>query len=396
MLAIMSSAPGPELEVSVVLPCLNEARTLGGCVQEALAAFAASELSGEVIVADNGSTDGSPALAQQLGARVVSVTAKGYGNALRGGIAAARGRFVVMGDADGSYDFGHLPRFVARLRAGADLVMGNRFRGGIAPGAMPWKNRYLGNPVLSFLGRLFFRTGIGDFHCGLRAFSATAYRRMDLRTTGMEFASEMVIKAVLFGLRVEEVPTVLRKDGRDRPPHLRPWRDGWRHLRFMLLFSPRWLFFYPGLTLMLAGLAGVVTLWPGPLQLGRVQLDVHTMLFAALAVLLGFQAVSFAVLGKFFALRAGLRQPEEKFQAGLRILTLETGLLAGAGLLLAGVALWGGALWYWGGHGFGPLNPVQTLRWVIPGALCLMLGGQLVLTSFLLGVLRLDTRADSA
>jgi glycosyltransferase involved in cell wall biosynthesis len=384
-------------ELSVVLPCLNESRTIRGCVREALDAMAAAGIAGEVLVADNGSTDGSQDLATQAGARVVPVATKGYGNALRGGIAAARGRFVLMGDADGSYDFSHLPRFVEKLRAGADLVMGNRFLGGIEPGAMPWKNRHLGNPVLSFIGRLFFRTGIGDFHCGLRAFSAAAYRRMDLRTTGMELASEMVIKSVLFDLRVEEVPTVLRKDGRDRPPHLRPWRDGWRHLRFMLLFSPRWLFWYPGIVLMTVGLVLGAVLVQGPLPLGRITLDIHTLLFAAVAVLIGFQAASFAVLSKFFTIRAGLRLPQAGFEDWFRHLTLESGLVSGAVLVAAGLALSVWAVFIWSGQSFGPLlHTGETLRRVIPGALCLVLGCQMILSSFFLGVLRLDTRPNQA
>jgi hypothetical protein len=326
----------------------------------------------------------------------VPIAIKGYGNALRGGIAAARGRFILMGDADGSYNFAHLPRFVERLRAGADLVMGNRFLGGIEPGAMPWKNRHIGNPILSFIGRLFFRTGIGDFHCGLRAFSADAYHRMDLRTTGMELASEIVIKSVLFDMRIEEVPTVLRKDGRDRPPHLRPWRDGWRHLRFMMLFSPRWLFWYPGILLMaLGGILGGA-LVQGPVSLGRVTLDVHTLLFAAVAVLIGFQAASFAVLSKFFTARAGLSRPEVGFEVWFRHVTLEAGLVTGCVLVLVGLALSLSAVRIWGGHSFGPLQPAETLRWVIPGALCLVLGCQVILTSFFLGVLRLDTRPDPA
>ncbi len=384
----------PLPELSVVLPCLNEARTLAACLDEIAAAFTAHNIAGEIVVADNGSTDGSQAIATAHGARLVPVAAKGYGNALRGGIAAARGRYIVMGDADGSYDFGHLPRFLERLRAGADLVMGNRFAGGVLPGAMPWKNRYIGNPTLSFLGRLFFRTGIRDFHCGLRGFSAAAYRQMDLRTTGMEFASEMVIKARLLGLRLEEVPTVLRPDGRDRPPHLRPWRDGWRHLRFMLLFSPRWLFLYPGLALMLGGLATVVALLGGPVRLGGVAFDVHTMLFGAFAVLIGFQAAAFAVLGKFFAIRSGLRAPEERFERLLRAATLEAGLVAGALLALVGLGVSAGAVWIWGRHGFGDLSPQAMLRVVVPGALALTLGCQVALTSLFLGVLRLDTRDD--
>lgn len=385
-----------ELELTVVMPCLNEALTITGCVSEAVAALAAAGIAGEVLVADNGSTDGSQSLATKAGARVVPIATKGYGNALRGGIAAARGRYILMGDADGSYDFSHLPRFVERLRAGADLVMGNRFLGGIQPGAMPWKNRHIGNPVLSFIGRLFFNTKIGDFHCGLRAFSAEAYRKMDLRTTGMELASEIVIKSELFGLRVEEVPTVLRKDGRDRPPHLRPWRDGWRHLRFMLLFSPRWLFWYPGLFLMALGLIVGGALVQGPLPLGRITLDVHTLLFAAVAVLIGFQAASLAVLSKFFAIRAGLRRAEAGFDDWFRHITLEAGLITGSVLVATGLVLSIGAVWFWGDRGFGPLQPSQTLRWVIPGALCLVLGCQMILTSFFLGVLRLDTRTDHA
>ena len=386
-------SPGaPALELTVVIPCLNEALTIAGCVREAMGALAASGIAGEVVVADNGSTDGSQAFATAEGARVVAIATKGYGNALRGGIAAARGKYIIMGDADGSYDFSHLPRFVERLRAGADLVMGNRFLGGIEPGAMPWKNRHIGNPLLSFVGRLFFGTPIGDFHCGLRAFSADAYRRMDLRTTGMELASEMVIKSVLFGLRVEEVPTVLRKDGRDRPPHLRPWRDGWRHLRFMLLFSPRWLFWYPGILLMTAGIILGAVLVQGPLPLGRVTLDVHTLLFAAVAVLIGFQAASFAVLSKFFTIRAGLRGAQAGFEDWFRHVTLESGLVSGSVLVAAGLALSLWAVSIWGGHGFGRLQPAETLRWVIPGALCLVLGCQMILTSFFLGVLRLDTR----
>jgi len=382
-------------ELSVVLPCLDEARTVAQCVQQAQSAMAQAGITGEVVVADNGSTDNSAAIAAAHGARVVPVAARGYGRALRAGIRAARGRYIIMGDADASYDFSHLNRFIEKLRAGYDLVVGDRFGGGIQPGAMPWKNRYLGNPLLSFLGRLFFSTGIRDFHCGLRGFSIEAYRRMDLRTNGMEFASEMIIKAVLMGLRVTEVPTVLRPDGRGRPPHLRPWRDGWRHLRFMLLFSPRWLFFSPGLALIAAGLILGVLLMPGPVQIGRVELDINTLLFSAIAVLIGFQAVAFAVLSKFFAIRAGLRAPDAGFERWLRVVTLEAGLIVGLLLLAAGLALSLGAVWIWQQRGFGHLIPGQMLRWVIPGAMCLALGCQVILVSFFLGVLRLDTRLDA-
>jgi glycosyltransferase involved in cell wall biosynthesis len=388
-----NAAATPEL--TVVMPCLNEARTVAICVDEARKAMVEAGIAGEVVVADNGSTDASATIANAQGARVVPVAARGYGHALRAGISAARGRYIVMGDADASYDFSHLPRYVEKLRAGYDLVVGDRFGGGIQPDAMPWKNRYLGNPLLSWVGRLFFQTRIHDFHCGLRGFSAAAFRRMDLRTTGMEFASEMIIKAALLGLRVTEVPTVLRPDGRQRPSHLRPWRDGWRHLRFMLLFSPRWLFFYPGLALMAAGLVVGGMLLPGPLVVGRVHFDVNTLLFSAIALLIGFQAVAFAVLSKFFAIHAGLRAPEARFERWLRALTLEVGLIAGFLLAATGLGLSLFSVWLWRQRGFGSLIPSQMLRWVIPGALSLTLGCQVILTSFFLSVLRLDTRKDS-
>lgn len=376
-----------------MLPCLNEALTLPAVLQEITTVFTTHQIDGEIVLADNGSTDGSQKIGAAAGACVVHVAARGYGNALRGGIDAARGRYILMGDTDGSYDFGHLPRFLERLRAGADLVMGNRFAGGIAPGAMPWKNRHIGNPLLSFIGQLLFRTGIRDFHCGLRAFSAEAYRKMDLRTTGMEFATEMVIKARLTNLRLEEVPTTLRPDGRDRPPHLRPWRDGWRHLRFMLLFSPRWLFLYPGLLLMFLGAVGAIPILFAPVRLLGVSLDVHTLLFAAIAILLGVQAVGFALLSKVFTLRAGLRVPDPRFERRLAVVPLEIGLIVGATLVLLGLGLSVGSVWLWKQHDFGNLDPATMLRIVIPGATCLALGAQLAFTSLFLGVLGLDTRA---
>jgi len=394
MPAVSEHAAVAGLELTVVLPCLDEARTLAACIREATTAMRRGGIAGDVVVADNGSTDDSAAIAAREGASVVTVAARGYGSALRAGIASARGRYIVMADADASYDFSRIPLIVEKLRAGWDLVMGNRFRGGVLDGAMPWKNRYLGNPVLSWIGRRLFRTPIGDFHCGLRGFSAAAYRRMDLRTTGMEFATEMIIKASLLGLRVAEVPTVLRPDGRDRPPHLRPWRDGWRHLRFMLLFSPRWLFLYPGLALMAGGLHAGGLLLSGPLQVGRVQFDINTLLFAAIAVLIGFQAVAFAVLGKFFAIQTGLHAPDARFERWLRVITLETGTIAGLLLVAAGLGLSAFSVWLWRQRGFGPLVPGHMLRWVIPGALSLTLGCQAILTNFFLNVLRLDTRKD--
>ncbi|MFZ3202130.1 MAG: glycosyltransferase family 2 protein, partial [Candidatus Acidiferrales bacterium] len=290
------------VELSVVMPCLNESRTVGACVRKAQETIQRLGVSGEMVVADNGSTDGSQAIAAGLGARVVPVKDRGYGSALRGGIAAARGRYVIMGDADESYDFTQLGDFLEKLNEGYDLVMGNRFMGEIRPGAMPVLHRFVGNPVLSWLGRLFFKSPVGDFHCGLRGFRKDSIDRLHLQTTGMEFSTEMVVKAMLFGLRVAEVPTVLSPDGRDRPPHLRTWRDGWRHLRFLLLYSPRWLFLYPGIILLVLGAAVSVWLLPGPRTVGGVQFDYHTLLFGAMAILIGFQSINFAAFSKIFAI----------------------------------------------------------------------------------------------
>jgi glycosyltransferase involved in cell wall biosynthesis len=385
-----------ELEISIVMPCLNEAETLAVCVDQARAALERNGLRGEVVVADNGSTDGSQRIAAEHGARVVPVARKGYGCALQGGIEAARGRYVLMGDADDSYDFSHAPRFVEKLREGYELVMGNRFAGGILPGAMPWKNRRVGNPLLSSLGRLLFRCPSRDFHCGLRAFSKDAYARMQLQTTGMEFASEMVIKATLLGLRITEVPTTLKKDGRSRPPHLRPWRDGWRHLRFMLLYSPRWLFLIPGLVLFVLGLAGMIALAARPWTLGHVTFDVHTLVYAMLAMLLGFQGVSFAVMSKIYATQSGLLPPNPVMTRLFRFVTLETGLLAGAAVFALGLGLSVFAVWRWGQVDFGPLEHSGMLRLVIPGAGFMALGVQTMLLSFFLSILGLPIASAPA
>ncbi|MBO0699447.1 MAG: glycosyltransferase family 2 protein, partial [Zavarzinella sp.] len=319
------------------MPCLNEALTLETCVRKAQRFLKEHGINGEVVVGDNGSTDGSQEIARRCGARVVDVPVRGYGAALYSATLAARGRYIIMGDSDDSYDFSDLMPFVEKLRDGYDLVMGNRFRGGIKPGAMPWKNKYIGNPVLTWIGRLFFRCPARDFHCGLRGYSAAAFRKMDLVTTGMEFASEMVIKATLLHLKVTEVPTTLSPDGRDRPPHLRPWRDGWRHLRFMCLYSPKWLFFYPGTVLMLAGLVGLVALLPGPRSVGGVTFDVNTLLYAAAAVLVGFQAVTFTVLAKGFAVTQGLLPSGQLVQRTVGLFRTEFGIFAGLGLFLAGL-----------------------------------------------------------
>lgn len=380
-------------ELSVVMPCLNEAETLATCIRKAQRWMTKNQVAGEVIIADNGSTDGSQRIAQVMGARLVDVTEKGYGAALRAGIEAARGTYVIMGDADDSYNFANLGPFLNKLRGGYDLVMGNRFAGGIEPGAMPPLHRYLGNPVLTGIGRLLFRSPCRDFHCGLRGFSKKAALKMDLRTPGMEFASEMVVKATLNNLRIVEVPTTLSPDGRSREPHLRSWRDGWRHLRFLLLYSPRWLFFYPGALLMLAGLAAGLWLLPGPRAIGSVTLDVHTLLYAAAAVITGFQAVNFAVFTKIFGVTSGLLPPDAKLEKAFRYIKLESGLIVGVALFLAGLALSVFAVSNWEAHSFGSLEPTKFLRLVIPAVTAMMLGSEIVLSSFFLSVLGLTKRA---
>ena len=382
-------------EVSIVMPCLNEAETLEACIREAQQGLVAAHCGGEVIVADNGSTDGSLLIAERCGARIVHVPLRGYGAALFFGIKAARGRFVVMGDSDQSYDFSNLAPFIDRLHAGDDLVMGNRFRGGIERGAMPLKNRYFGNPLLSALGRLFFRAPIGDFYCGLRAFSREAFDKLDLRTTGMEFASEMVIKATLARMRISEVPTRLRPDGRSRPPHLRPWRDGWRGLRYMLLCSPRWLFLYPGAAVMAVGFVVGSWLFISPRRIGGAVLDVHTLVYAGVAVLLGYQAILFAVFSRLFASQHGLLPPSPQLDRAFRYITLETGLMAGLVLLWAGLGLSVAETLHWRATGFGPLDVESTMRTVTLAAVSLTLGVQTIFASFFLSVLGLSVREYS-
>jgi glycosyltransferase involved in cell wall biosynthesis len=375
------------VELTVVMPCLNEAETVATCVRKAIGFLASSGISGEVLVADNGSTDGSQALATEAGARVVPVSDKGYGNALMGGIMAARGTYIIMGDADDSYDFTNLMPFVAELRKGADLVMGNRFAGGIAPGAMPPLHRYLGNPVLSFIGRLFFRSQIGDFHCGLRGFSRDAVLALNLQATGMEFASELVVKAALYGQHVTEVPTTLAKDGRSRPPHLHTWRDGWRHLRFLLLFSPRWLFFLPGLVLLIAGLAIGVIVGPHPFRVGSVTFDVDTLVAASAMVVIGFQSVLFWLFTQVYAGSEGFLPEEPKVQRLLEKLSLERGLLLGVAIGLAGLAGLIFSLLYWNGQRFSHLNYEHSLRLMIPSVTALVVSCQVILGTFFLSIL---------
>jgi glycosyltransferase involved in cell wall biosynthesis len=387
-----SGGGADEIELSVVMPCLNERLTVGDCVRDAMAALRGAGIAGEVIVADNGSTDGSQEIAAAAGAQVVPVEAKGYGNALIGGILAARGRYVLMADADASYDFAHIPRFLEPLRAGHDLVMGNRFRGGIQRGAMPPLHRYLGNPVLTGLGRLFFKSPCGDFHCGMRAFRRDSFLKMDIRSTGMEFASEMVVKASLLGMKVGEAPTTLQPDGRDRRPHLRTWRDGWRHLRFLLMYSPRWLFLYPGTALIAAGAAACAWLLPGPRVVDGIEFDVHTLLYAFMAVLLGFQLVAFAVFTKVFAISEGLLPSDPRMDRVYRYVTLETGLVVGGLLVLLGVAGSVLAVTGWARLGFGNLDPQHMLRVVMPSVFSLTLGVQVIFSSFFLSILGLRRR----
>jgi len=345
-------------------------------------------IDGEVLVADNGSTDDSPSLATAAGARVVSVAEPGYGAALNAGIAAARGRYVVMGDADDSYDFSRLDAFLEKLRAGYPLVMGNRFKGGIRPGAVPPLHRYVGNPVLSFVGRLFFRTGVRDFHCGLRGFDREAVRGLELGTTGMEFASELVVKATLAGWRIAEVPTTLDPDGRGRPPHLRSWRDGWRHLRFLLLFSPRWLFLYPGLALLLTCCTLTTLLYFTPLRVAGAGLDIHSMLYAAAGALLGLQFCLFALFARVAAHAAGLLPRHAFLERVLRLFTLERGLLFGLGIALIGFLWSASAFWQWRDTGFGALDPRVVMRDTIPASALMVGGMELVLAAFLVSVIR--------
>ena len=380
------------MQLTILMPCLNEAETLALCINKAQAWILRAGIEAEVVIADNGSTDGSQAIAESLGARVVAVSQRGYGSALFHGSMAAKGEWIIMGDSDDSYDFSRLDAFVEKLRAGYDLVMGNRFLGGIAPGAMPWKNRYIGNPILTWVGRVLFRCPAKDFHCGLRGFRKDAFLRMDLRTTGMEFASEMVIKANLFNMRIAEVPTTLSKDGRSRPPHLRPWRDGWRHLRFMLLFSPRWLFFIPGNLVFLLSLLSYAALLFGPVRLGEVVFDVHTLFFAETGLVLGVLAISLGVVIRLFGMREGLLQEHaflEKMQASP---LLEIGSVAGISMILGGLYFGFDALITWSAAEFGALTGGLLLRTISLSTTLILLGGVTLMTSLIMGFLALPTR----
>jgi glycosyltransferase involved in cell wall biosynthesis len=376
-----------QYKLSIVMPCLNEAETLAICIDKAKKFLSINNIAGEIIIADNGSTDGSQEIANRAGARVIHVKSKGYGSALMGGIEAAQGKYIIMGDADDSYDFSNLQDFVNALDKGYDLVMGNRFKGGIKNGAMPFLHRYLGNPVLSGLARLFFKSDIGDFHCGLRAFRKDALLTLNLQTTGMEFASEMIVKATLKELKIEEVPTILYPDGRTRPPHLRTWADGWRHLRFLLLYSPRWLFFYPGITLAILGLLLSIFLLGGQRQIGRVILDINTLMYAAFLIILGVQAVLFSLFTYVFGVNADLLPKDKLTDKFIQNIGLEKGIIISLGMILLGFASSVGALIYWGENFFGKIDPSFSMRLVIPGAVLFTLGFQTFFASFFLSIL---------
>ena len=388
-------APSPRrIELTILMPCLNEAETVAICVRKAQTFLARTGVAGEILVADNGSSDGSVELAQRAGARVVRVAQKGYGSALIAGIAAAQGRFVIMADADDSYDFSRIDGFLTSLRAGHELVIGHRFRGGIQPGAMPWLHRYLGNPVLSFIGRLFFSCRIGDFHCGLRGIHRAAALRLGLSAPGMEFASEMIVKAALAGWRIDEIPTVLSPDGRSRPPHLHSWRDGWRHLRFLLMMSPRWLLFYPGMSLISAGVAVELLLMQGPIAVHGVGFGVHTMLYAAGATILGLQLVLFSVIARTVGVLKHLLPMTPRLRAFLRLFTVERGVLLGMTLGLTGLGLAVYSLDTWFRARFGPLNPLTAMHAVITSVTLMLAGGEILFASFLLGLI--DVRPDES
>ncbi len=380
------------IELTIVMPCLNEAETLKICIDKAMKYLNDNNISGEVVIGDNGSTDGSQDIARSCGARIVDIPRKGYGSALMGAIQAAKGKYVIMGDSDDSYDFSNLNAYLEKLREGFDLVMGNRFKGGIAKGAMPFLHYYLGNPVLSFIGKLFFGGGVNDFHCGLRGFRQDIVTVLNLQTTGMEFASEMVVKAQINKLKIIEVPTTLSVDGRSRPPHLRTWRDGWRHLRFLLLYSPKWLFLIPGLTLMIIGLILFVLIQQGPVQLMNIHFDTNTLLYAGAFVVIGFQAVNFAVFTRIYAIQQGFLPKNSTLDKLYNFLTLEAGLIVGVLITIAGLGGSIYSLYLWDLQDFGQLNYSSILRVVIPSVFAIMMGLQTIFSSFFLSFLGLNQK----
>jgi glycosyltransferase involved in cell wall biosynthesis len=382
-------------DLTILMPCLNEAETLLACIKNAKSWISTSNLTVEILVSDNGSSDGSIAIATAEGARVINVVERGYGSALYHGIHAAGGKWIIMADSDDSYDFSKLDLFIAELEQGADFVIGNRFLGGIEEGAMPWKNRYIGNPVLSLIGRSLFGLGVRDFHCGLRAITKSAFEKLDLRSSGMEFASEMVIRAALENMRIAEVPVKLRKDGRSTGPHLRPWRDGWRHLRFMLLYSPNWLFLAPSTILLTVACLIYLVLLTGPVSLFDVVFDVHTLFYAQAGIVLGFLGISTGLLSKLFAAREGLIKDDELFVAAKSSRGLEYGSILGALMMIVGFALGISALQAWQMIGFGELGYGELMRTISLSTLLILLGGVTVLSSLMVGFLTIPLRRDA-
>ena len=378
-----------ELELTILMPCLNEAETLEVCINKAKTFLEKSGVAGEILIADNGSTDGSIEIAEACGARVEHVPVKGYGAALIGGCKAAKGKYVIMGDADDSYDFLNLMPFVEKLREGYELVMGNRFKGGIAKGAMPPLHRYLGNPVLSFIGRLFFPSEIGDFHCGLRGYEREAMLKLNLHTTGMEYASEMVVKATMYELKMTEVPTTLSPDGRSRAPHLRSFRDGWRHLKFLLLHSPNWLFLYPGMLFAVLGLLMTVGLMMGPVQIGNVTFDIHTMLYGSAMIMIGTNMIFFSLFTRIYAIRTNFIPTKEPVSTKLAKVTTEKGAVAGLLLTLAGIVMTIAAIVIWKDTSFGNLNPQEMMRMTIPALTLMVVGIEMIFASFFIGILNI-------
>lgn len=380
------------IELTILMPCLNEAETVVICVEKAIGFLKRASISGEVVIADNGSNDGSQALAAAAGARIVNVIARGYGSAIIGGINAAQGRYIIMADADDSYDFSALDAFVERLRCGDELVMGDRFAGGIKPGAMPPLHRYLGNPVLSFIGRLLFHSPIGDFHCGLRGFDRAAILKLNLSSPGMEFASEMIVKATLAGLTISDVPTILSPDGRSRAPHLRSWRDGWRHLRFLLMMSPRWLLLYPGLLLLTLGTAASVMIIKGPLVINGVGFDIHTMLYAAGGTILGLQLILFSILARAVGCVKNVLPMTPNFRRFLHVFTLERGIVCGLTIGLAGLLVAIYSVEIWVAAQLAALDPQAMMRVAIPSVTLMLAGAEIIFASFILSFI--DVRPD--
>jgi glycosyltransferase involved in cell wall biosynthesis len=381
------------IELSIVLPCLNEASTVGICVSKAVGFLEKNKIKGEVIVADNGSADDSVKIARTCGATIIHVNEKGYGHALRGGFSSSQGKFIIMADADDSYELDNLMPFVEKLRTGYDLVMGNRFKGGIRPGAMPWHHKYIGNPILSFIGQLFFQTPARDFHCGLRGFTKAAVEKMNLQTTGMELASEIVIKSSILGMKVCEVPTTLSPDGRDRPPHLHSFRDGWRHLRFLLIYSPRWLFLYPGLILIIFGGLASIALFFGRITLPIRFFDFHSLIIAGTVLILGLNMLSFAAMTRVFTYNTGLLPKRPGIFNLLKYFNLESGLSAGFLLIGVGMLIIVQAINLSYSPGFETIGFAKSIRLVFGACLSIMTGGQVIFTSFVLSMLGINSKA---